>query len=76
MSYETLTAVPVAPPRTERPRRYRPKLRYELIGCGLHGHELLGTDGELAAVDEPDLFEHYGLAYQSGASGERRLARH
>ena len=28
----------------ERPRRYWPNLRYELIGCGLHGHELLGTD--------------------------------
>jgi uncharacterized membrane protein (DUF2068 family) len=34
----------MAAPGTERPRRYRPKLRYELIGCGLHGHELLGTD--------------------------------
>ena len=34
----------LAPPGTERPRRYIPKLRYELIGCGLHGHELLGTD--------------------------------
>jgi uncharacterized membrane protein (DUF2068 family) len=34
----------VIPPGAERPRRYRPKLRYELIGCGLHGHELLGTD--------------------------------
>jgi uncharacterized membrane protein (DUF2068 family) len=22
----------------------RPRLRYELIGCGLHGHELIGTD--------------------------------
>lgn len=32
------------PPGTERPRRFRPTLRYELIGCGLHGHELLGTD--------------------------------
>jgi hypothetical protein len=32
------------PPGTERPRRWRPKLRYELIGCGLHGHELLGLD--------------------------------
>jgi hypothetical protein len=31
-------------PGTERPRRYPPRLRYELIGCGLHGHELLGTD--------------------------------
>jgi len=34
----------LAPPGTERPRRYRPRLRYELIDCGLHGHELLGTD--------------------------------
>ncbi len=33
------------------------------------------TDGELAAADEPGLFEHYGLVYQPGASGERRLAR-
>jgi uncharacterized membrane protein (DUF2068 family) len=32
------------PPGTERPRRRRSPLRYELIGCGLHGHELLGTD--------------------------------
>ena len=31
-------------PGTEQPRRFRPSLRYELIGCGLHGHELLGTD--------------------------------
>jgi hypothetical protein len=35
----------------------------------------IDTDGELAAADEPGLFEHYGLAYQPGASGERRLAR-
>lgn len=35
----------------------------------------IGTDGELAAADEPGLFEHYGLAYQQGAGGERRLAR-
>ena len=32
------------PPGTERPQRFRPKLRYELLGCGLHGHELVGTD--------------------------------
>lgn len=42
-SDKTLTR---AAPGTERPRRYRPRLRYELIGCGLHGHELLGTDAE------------------------------
>lgn len=33
------------------------------------------TDGELTAADEPGLFEHYGLAYSPGASGERRLGR-
>jgi uncharacterized membrane protein (DUF2068 family) len=49
------TTRPVIPPGAERPRRYRPKLRYELIGCGLHGHELLGTDAaELRQED--DLF--------------------
>ena len=30
--------------RIGRLRRYRPSLRYELVGCALHGHELLGTD--------------------------------
>jgi len=35
----------------------------------------MDTDGELAATDEPGLFEHYGLAYQPGAGGERRLGR-
>ncbi len=43
MAGDAPVAVP-APPGTEAPRRFRPKLRYELIGCGLHGHELLGTD--------------------------------
>jgi len=31
--------------------------------------------GELAAGDEPEIFAHYNLAYEQGASGERRLAR-
>lgn len=35
----------------------------------------IDTDGELLAADEPGIFEHYGLAYAPGASGERRLAR-
>ncbi len=52
MSTENPASALVAPPGTERPHRYRPKLRYELIGCGLHGHELLGTDAaELRPVD-------------------------
>jgi len=35
----------------------------------------IDTDGELASGDEPAVFEHYGLTYQPGAGGERRLAR-
>ncbi len=31
-------------PGTERTKRFRPRLRWELIGCGFHGHELVGTD--------------------------------
>jgi hypothetical protein len=35
----------------------------------------IGTDGELPADDEEEIFRHYGLPYQAGAGGERRLAR-
>ena len=55
---------PTAAPGTERPRRYRPKLRYELIGCGLHGHELLGTDAaELRPGDQLFARETGGLRW-------------
>ncbi|MCP9958316.1 PRC-barrel domain-containing protein [Streptomyces sudanensis] len=35
----------------------------------------IGTDDVLAAEDERAVFHHYGMAYQPGAAGERRLAR-
>jgi PRC-barrel domain protein len=35
----------------------------------------IDTDGELPAGDEKAIFEHYGLAYEPGTGGERRLAR-
>ena len=35
----------------------------------------IGTDGELPAGDEEAIFKHYGLAYEPGGGGERRLAR-
>ncbi|XAS76131.1 PRC-barrel domain-containing protein [Dermatophilaceae bacterium Sec6.4] len=35
----------------------------------------IATDGELTAEEEPALFEHYGLTYTAGVSGERRLGR-
>ena len=53
MSGENPSQAQLAAPGTERPRRFRPKLRYELIGCGLHGHEILGTEAaELHPEDE------------------------
>jgi uncharacterized membrane protein (DUF2068 family) len=55
MNAGTPPSAQVAPPGTERPRRFRPKLRYELIGCGLHGHEILGTDAA-ALRPEDELF--------------------
>jgi len=57
-------SAPTAAPGTERPRRYLPKLRYELIGCGLHGHELLGTDAaELRDGDHLFARESGGLRW-------------
>jgi PRC-barrel domain len=35
----------------------------------------IDTDGELVANDEAAVFTHYGLTYEPGAGGERRLGR-
>ncbi|MFF3493277.1 PRC-barrel domain-containing protein [Streptomyces sp. NPDC002795] len=35
----------------------------------------IGTDGVLPAAGEEAIFKHYGLPYESGAAGERQLAR-
>ena len=39
------------------------------------GAPSIDIDGELPAGDEEAIFKHYGLAYEPGADGERRLAR-
>src|SRR3954471_20513431 len=36
--------MPHSPPGIEKPKRFRPKFHYELIVCGLSGHELVGLD--------------------------------
>jgi len=43
--------------------------------AAVKGAPQIHTDGELLAATEPELFAHYGLAYQPGSGGERRLAR-
>jgi len=57
----------IAPiPGTVKAKRFRPALRYELIGCGFFGHELVGTDAgalrpedELFARDSDDALRWY-----------------
>ncbi len=35
----------------------------------------IDTDGELTSEEEPALYSYYGMTYQAGAGGERRLGR-
>jgi hypothetical protein len=51
------------------------QLRVAYPKSQVKGALTIDTDGELAAADEPGLFEHYGLVYAPGSSGERQLAR-
>jgi uncharacterized membrane protein (DUF2068 family) len=32
------------PPGTQKPQRFRPRFHWELLVCGISGHELIGTD--------------------------------
>jgi uncharacterized membrane protein (DUF2068 family) len=55
---------PAQPPGIEKPSRFRPKFHYELIVCGLSGHELAGLDAaELRPED--------GLLAREGPDGLR-----
>src|SRR2546423_12753363 len=41
------------PPGTVRPKGVRPRFHYELIGCGLRGHEIVGTDvAKIRPIDD------------------------
>ncbi len=51
-------------PGTVKPQRFRPKLHYELIVCGMRGHELVGTDAaDLRPEDEVLAFEAEGVRW-------------
>ena len=52
------------PPGTVEPRRFRPRLHYELIVCGFRGHELVGVDvAELRPEDAIVAFEAEGVRW-------------
>lgn len=55
---------PGAAPGTVRRKRYRPRVDYELISCGLHGHVLVGLDvAEVRPSDADVLRESGGLRW-------------
>ncbi len=55
---------PSLPPGTSRPRRFLPRLHYELLVCGTRGHELMGTDvRELRPADSIVARDSSGLRW-------------
>ena len=51
-------------PGTVKPKRFRPKLHYELLVCGVSGHELVGTDAaELRPEDHVIAVEAEGVRW-------------
>jgi uncharacterized membrane protein (DUF2068 family) len=55
-------------PGTVKPKRFRPRLHWELLACGTGGHELVGTD---AAQLDPD--DHVMALEQDGVRWHRCL---
>jgi uncharacterized membrane protein (DUF2068 family) len=56
--------VPGVTPGTLARKRYRPRIDYELISCGLHGHVLVGLDvAQVRASDADVLRESGGLRW-------------
>ena len=54
----------VQPPGTQKPRRFVPRFHYELLVCGIRGHELLGVDAaELRPEDAVFAREEDGVRW-------------
>lgn len=52
------------PPGTQKPRRFRPRFHWELLVCGVRGHELIGTDAaRLRPEDAVVVREESGLRW-------------
>jgi uncharacterized membrane protein (DUF2068 family) len=49
-----------ATPGTVARKRYRPRVDYELISCGLHGHVLVGLDVAEVRPSDSDVLREYG----------------
>ncbi len=67
---------PHRPPGTVPPARFRPRFHYELITCGLRGHELLGTDAAALTTDDPGFDPAIVVRETGGADGAATLRWH
>jgi uncharacterized membrane protein (DUF2068 family) len=48
----------------EKPRRFVPRFHWELLACGVNGHELVGVDArEVRPEDAPLVREHDGMRW-------------
>jgi uncharacterized membrane protein (DUF2068 family) len=53
-----------SPPGTQKPSRFRPRFHWELLACGVSGHELIGTDAaELRPEDAVVAREQNGVRW-------------
>jgi uncharacterized membrane protein (DUF2068 family) len=60
----TASTQPDLPGTKHRPRRFRPQFHYELLVCGLQGHELVGMDAaHVRPEDAPFVREAAGLRW-------------
>src|SRR5579875_840199 len=48
---------PPTPPGLTKPRRFRPRLAWELVGCAANGHELVGVDAASLVGADPTLVQ-------------------
>ena len=47
------------PPGTQKPRRLRPRFHWELLACGLRGHELIGADAARLRLEDAVFAREY-----------------
>ena len=67
---------PHRPPGTVPPARFRPRFHYELLTCGLRGHELLGTDAAALTTDDPGFDPAIVVRETGGSDGDATLRWH
>jgi uncharacterized membrane protein (DUF2068 family) len=52
------------PPGTQKPRRFRPRFHWELLVCGVRGHELIGTDAARLRLEDAVIArEEHGIRW-------------